>query len=114
MSSVVRTPKLTGRSKPAGHVADPARGFARHVVEMRRLATHHGAETDERIVPAGGGEPLGAQRQLERPRHHHHVDGVLRDAVLLERLERAREQGVGDGLVEPRHDDAHPQLVPAR
>ena len=66
----------------SARLRDPARGLVRHQVEVSRVATDHGAQTDDGVVGARSREAPGYERDLERARHPRHVDPILRHAVL--------------------------------
>ncbi len=84
-----------------------ARRFLRHDLEMQRLAANDAAERDRALVGLAG--TLGGVerhrdggRDLERARHAH---ALVHRTGFLQRARGAREQGIGDVLVEARLDD---------
>ena len=100
------TPKATGTPVSSAAELESGGRLAGDVVEVRRLAADHAAESDDAGVAARLRKRHRAERQLERARHGHHRDRLLCDPGLLELGERRREQPVHDLAVEARDDDA--------
>src|SRR5881394_789281 len=91
-------------------VAQPARRFARDILEMRRLAPDHAAERHDRVETLARRRGLGQHRQLERAGRPGDLDVGIRDPALAQRLARAVEQLRGDVLVKATDDDRYAPL----
>ena len=76
---------------------------------MRRIATDHRAETDDRIEPAGPGKLAGHQGDFERARHPHHFHRVIRHAGLGQRLHTLGQKPAGHKLIKFARYDAERQ-----
>jgi hypothetical protein len=89
------------------HVSEAARRFAGDVFEVRGLAPDHAAQRDDGVVAAARGRRFGGHRQLERPGHPHDVHLRVGEPMTAQRVARAFEQQVGDGVIEAADDDRH-------
>ncbi len=85
------------------HLLQSPSGLARDVIEMRRIAPDHCAQSDDRVVTVTMGEHFGSQGKLERPRNVKHFKTV--GGSLLEGFARSLEQLFRDCLVEARYND---------
>src|SRR5206468_3359426 len=81
-----------------------ARGLARDVVEMRRVAADDAAERDDAGEATRLRERRRGERQLECAGYDHDRDRLLPHAGVPELGERAVEQLCRDLSVESRHD----------
>ena len=91
--------------------ADAARRLADHQIEVRRPAPDHGAQADDAVEAARLGHAAGQPRQLHRARAAKDLDVAVSGARLAQRLPRAREQPVDDGVVEARRHQREPPAV---
>ncbi len=99
-----------GRQHAKGHRHSGRRGGGgnavrtggRDVFEVRCRATDQAAKTNDRIDPRALRGALRGNRDLERARHAQHEQLIVLDAVFAQRFLGAREQSVGDEVVEPR------------
>ena len=85
---------------------EPARGLAGDVLEVRRVAADHAAESDDAGVAPGLCKRHRAERELEGARDRHDVDPLLRHSGLGQRLKGALEESGRDVAVEAADDDA--------
>ncbi len=77
--------------------------FARHVIEMRRIAAHHGAQRDNCVKAAAPRELHRRERKFEGSRNIEHLMALR--SRFLQSLAGAIQKLLGDGIVEARHDD---------
>ena len=84
-----------------GDVAEALHARAGDVVEVRGGAPDHGAEGNDGLMAAAGRERLGGDGQLERTRHAHDVDRIVRNPVPTQDVERALHELLDDEAVEP-------------
>ena len=111
--STVSTPNATGHAGLDRGELQAARGLARDVVEVRRLAAHDRAERDDAGVAARLRERHRRERQLERARNRHDRDGVTADPGRSSASSAGRA-APGDLAVEARDDDGDRAPVAAR
>ena len=76
---------------------------------MRGLAAQNAADADDGVVASGFGQLFGGEGNLERSRDTHNIDLPCRGAGALERVERPRQQTLGDEAVEAADDRAEAQ-----
>ena len=92
--------------------ASPLAACAGDMVEMRRLAPDHRAQSDDRIVPFPSGQRFRSERKFPRARNLDDLDVVRVGPRALQGVQCSGQQTFSDEAVESRAK--HGKLEPAR
>src|ERR1044072_7513558 len=86
--------------------ADAAGHRIADVIEMRRVAANHRAQTDKAVIFSTAGQTVGDQRNFESAWNPHHRDVLVIAAVAFQAVHGAIEEFLRDEMIVAAHDDA--------